>query len=98
MHASHAKRTIRRGSIVLVALLAASLPGAARAQAQAQATQPKPATAATKAANAAVLKALPFSDHADFADASRGLLVRPETLTIRDASGRVVWDLEAYKA
>ena len=58
----------------------------------------KPATAATKAANAAVLKALPFGDKEDFANATRGLVEKPETLTIKDAKGNVVWDLETYKA
>lgn len=57
----------------------------------------KPATAATKAANAAMLKELPFNDKADFEDAQRGLIAKPETLTIKDANGKVVWDLEAYK-
>jgi hypothetical protein len=52
----------------------------------------------TKAANAAVLKSLPFADEADFEDARRGLIAKPETLTIRNAKGDVVWDLESYKA
>lgn len=59
--------------------------------------QGKPATAATRAANAAVLRSLPFQDRADFDDAQRGLIARPERLTITDANGKVVWDLEAYK-
>lgn len=57
----------------------------------------KPATAATKAANAAVLRELPFNDKSTFEDAQRGLIARPDTLTIKDAKGKVVWDLEAYK-
>ena len=57
----------------------------------------KPATAATKAANAAVLKDLPFNDKADFADAHRGFIAAPATLTIKNAQGNVVWDLESYK-
>src|SRR5262245_47678690 len=93
----HARAPRAAGPIlpVLVALLAAAPPASSQAPA---ATAPKPATAATKAASAAVRKALPFADRADFADAERGLLERPETLTIRDAQGRVVWDLESYKA
>jgi alkyl sulfatase BDS1-like metallo-beta-lactamase superfamily hydrolase len=60
--------------------------------------QPKPATAATKAANAAVLKSLPFeTDKKDFEEAQRGLLRKPETLTIKNDKGEVVWDLESYK-
>jgi len=57
----------------------------------------KPATAATKAANEAVLKDLPFADKSDFDDAQRGFIARPDTLTIKNAQGNVVWDLEAYK-
>ena len=50
-------------------------------------------TEATRAANRAVLESLPFGDRQDFEDAQRNLLRRPETLTIRDANGQVVWDL-----
>lgn len=57
----------------------------------------KGATEATKAANQKVLDTLPFNDRADFEDAKRGLLSRPDTLTIKDADGNVVWDLEEYK-
>ena len=57
----------------------------------------KPATEATKAANASVLTELPFNDKADFEDAQRGFIAKPDTLTIKDAKGTVVWDLEAYK-
>src|SRR5262245_54172964 len=60
-------------------------------------TQPKPATEATKAANAAVLKALPFCNKSDFEDAKRGLVARPDKLTIKNDKGDVVWDLEQYK-
>jgi alkyl sulfatase BDS1-like metallo-beta-lactamase superfamily hydrolase len=58
---------------------------------------PKPASEATKAANQKLIDTLPFDDTADFDDAKRGLLVRPDTLTIKDANGTVVWDLEDYK-
>ncbi|WP_234788002.1 MBL fold metallo-hydrolase, partial [Mycolicibacterium setense] len=57
----------------------------------------KGATEATKAANKKVSDSLPFNERSDFEDAQRGLLERPETLTIRDADGNVVWDLEEYK-
>ena len=59
--------------------------------------QPKPATAATQAANAEVARRLPFNDKSDFEDAQRGLIKRPDTLTIKNAEGGVVWDLESYK-
>ncbi|WP_234786535.1 MBL fold metallo-hydrolase [Mycolicibacter sinensis] len=57
----------------------------------------KPATDATKAANNKVLDALPFNDRSDFEDAQHNLIAKPETLTIKDADGKVVWDLESYK-
>ncbi|WP_234791781.1 alkyl/aryl-sulfatase [Mycolicibacterium conceptionense] len=57
----------------------------------------KGATEATKAANKKVADALPFNDKSDFEDARRGLLERPETLTIKNANGDVIWDLEEYK-
>ncbi|MTD93565.1 MBL fold metallo-hydrolase [Hyphomicrobium sp. xq] len=74
------------------ALICALIPIASLAQ-----TQSKPASEATKAANAAVLNSLPFSDKQDFEDAQRGFVARPEKLTIKDAKGNVVWDLEQYK-
>ncbi|MPY23231.1 MBL fold metallo-hydrolase [Shewanella psychropiezotolerans] len=61
------------------------------------ATQSKPASQYTKVANAAVLKALPFSDRQDFEDAQRGFIAKPDTVTIKDSQGNVVWDLEQYK-
>lgn len=60
-------------------------------------TAPKPATAATRAANAEVQRTLPFNDRSDFEDAQRGFIARPDTVTIKDAQGKVVWDLEQYK-
>ena len=60
-------------------------------------TQSKPATEFTKQENAAVLKALPFNDKEDFENAQRGFIAKPETVTIKDAQGNVVWDLEQYK-
>ncbi|MFP3756262.1 hypothetical protein SB751_20445 [Cupriavidus sp. SIMBA_020] len=65
--------------------------------AQPQPVGGKPATAATRAANAAVLNELPFNDRSDFEDAQRGLVAKPDALTIRNAKGDVVWDLEQYK-
>lgn len=59
---------------------------------------PKPASDATKAANRAVQEYLNFNDRDDFANATRGLIDKPATLTIKNAKGDVVWDLETYKA
>ncbi|WP_309261887.1 alkyl/aryl-sulfatase [Lysobacter arvi] len=57
----------------------------------------KPATEATKRANAALAKSLDFNDKQDFEDAERGLIARPDTLTIKGEEGNVVWDMEQYK-
>src|SRR6478672_9955549 len=56
--------------------------------------QPKPATAATKAANRAMEQYLNFNDREDFDNATRGLIGKPDTLTIKGEKGNVVWDLE----
>lgn len=56
---------------------------------------PKPATDATKAVNAAFLKYLPFSDRQDYEDAKKGFIAGLEG-PIKDASGKVVWDLEPF--
>ncbi len=60
-------------------------------------TESKPATKHTKEFNTAVLKALPFNNKQDFEDAQRGFIAKPEVATIKDAEGKVVWDLEQYK-
>lgn len=57
-------------------------------------TSPKPATEATKSANRAIQETLRFDDKADFDDAARGFVAKPDTLIIKDANGRVIWDLE----
>ena len=57
----------------------------------------KPATNATKAANRALAAKLDFADKQDFDDARQGLIEAPPTLTIKNAKGDVVWDLEQYK-
>ena len=57
----------------------------------------KPATEATRLANAALARTLDFSDRQDFEDAERGLIARPDTLTITNDKGHVVWDMEQYK-
>jgi alkyl sulfatase BDS1-like metallo-beta-lactamase superfamily hydrolase len=70
---------------------------ASPARAAEQLVAPKDATQATRAANAEVARTLPFNDKTDFDDAQRGFIARPDTLTIRDAKGNVVWDMESYK-
>jgi alkyl sulfatase BDS1-like metallo-beta-lactamase superfamily hydrolase len=57
---------------------------------------PKEASSSVVAQNEAMLKALPFSDTADFDDAARGFLGTIDNAKISNAQGRVVWSLEAY--
>ena len=61
--------------------------------AQAHDFKPKPASEATKAAHQKVIERLPFENTKDFELASRGLLKRPDQLVIKNAEGRVVWDM-----
>ncbi|MFG0381976.1 alkyl/aryl-sulfatase [Pseudomonas sp. zbq_18] len=82
-------KCLTRGGVA-VALLASAI-------AQAEPQPSKAASAATVAANQAVLDRLPFADKRDFEDAQRGFIAKPDSLTIKDASGKVVWDLESYK-
>src|SRR5947207_13584534 len=57
---------------------------------------PKDASSTVVAQQSAMLNALPFSDTADFDDASRGFLGTLENARIVNAQGRVVWSLEPY--
>ncbi len=52
----------------------------------------------TKTINQQVLQTLRFDDRRDFDDAARGLLLKPQTLTIKDTNDRIVWDLEVYRS
>jgi alkyl sulfatase BDS1-like metallo-beta-lactamase superfamily hydrolase len=76
----------------------ASVLGAAIASVQQQGAPPKPASKATKAANRAMQQYLNFNDKEDFENAARGFIGKPNTLTIKNAQGQPVWDLESYKA
>lgn len=81
-------------ALVLTTLLA----GSGLSTAQQTPVPPKPATAATIAANQSVLKALPFNDKSDFEDAKRGFIAAENTLTLKaDTGGGVAWDLESFK-
>lgn len=89
----HATAFAPRKALGMAALLLCSglitVPGGLKAD---------PATQTTIDANKAVLEKLPFKDRRDFENAARGLLRKPDTLTIMGADGRPVWDLESYKA
>jgi alkyl sulfatase BDS1-like metallo-beta-lactamase superfamily hydrolase len=53
------------------------------------------ASATTTTLNAAVLQHLPFSDRTDFESVSKGLIA-PFKGQVKDASGKVIWDIAAY--
>ncbi len=53
-------------------------------------------TAATIAANRAVLELLPFADDQDFIDAQRGFIAAPDTLAVAGPTGELIWDTESY--
>jgi linear primary-alkylsulfatase len=57
---------------------------------------PEDATAVTRAQNRALLDALPLWDTQDFDDARRGFLATLPEVVIRNAQGRVVWNLGEY--
>ncbi|MBQ0927488.1 alkyl/aryl-sulfatase [Saccharopolyspora endophytica] len=59
-------------------------------------TGSQPARPAIAAGNAAVREMFPFDDTRDLDDARRGFLGTAEDPLIRDSSGTVVWDLDAY--
>jgi alkyl sulfatase BDS1-like metallo-beta-lactamase superfamily hydrolase len=57
----------------------------------------KPATEATKAANAAVLKELPFNNKQAFEDSKRGFIAPLENGgLVKNAKGDIVWDLPKF--
>jgi alkyl sulfatase BDS1-like metallo-beta-lactamase superfamily hydrolase len=58
--------------------------------------RPKDASASVIAQNAAMLKALPFADTADFDDAARGFFGTIENAEITSSQGRAVWSLKPY--
>ena len=58
--------------------------------------QPKPATPATEAANAAMQQATAAFDKRDFDDATRGKLAELSDPLVKAADGRVVWDTRRF--
>jgi alkyl sulfatase BDS1-like metallo-beta-lactamase superfamily hydrolase len=65
------------------------------AQSVSAANEPVAASAQTAASNTAVLQQLPFSDRTDYESVSKGLIA-PFKGQIKDASGKVIWDVQAY--
>jgi alkyl sulfatase BDS1-like metallo-beta-lactamase superfamily hydrolase len=56
----------------------------------------KDATDATKAANAALLNELPFSDRSDFENARRGFIAPLPTELIKGQAGNTIWNPQQY--
>ena len=90
-------RTKEYKKMTRIRLISATIATLGVATATLAATPSKPATPFTKQANLQVLQELPFADKQDFADAQRGLIAKEDVVTIKDAKGNVVWDLEQYK-
>lgn len=59
-------------------------------------TEMKPASVHTAQANAAVYDLLDFTDKREYENAVRGLIDAPETLTLKNAQGDVIWSQDAY--
>src|SRR5262245_14213108 len=59
--------------------------------------QPKDAEPASRAANAAVLKILPFADRRDFEDARHGFVATLPDGRIAGADATPVWDMKRYE-
>lgn len=83
----------RLSAIAILAVLEATATVDANAAA---ADARKDATAATKAANSALLNELPFSDKTDFENAHKGLLAPLPSAMIKDDSGGLIWDPNKY--
>nr|WP_218583523.1 MBL fold metallo-hydrolase [Pseudomonas sp. C1C7] len=62
----------------------------------AEAEKPKPASEATKAANNALLKELPFNDKTSFELAHKGFIAPLPSTVIKGGSGNVIWDPAKY--
>jgi alkyl sulfatase BDS1-like metallo-beta-lactamase superfamily hydrolase len=77
-------------------LIIAFLAAIGRTQPALAAEAPKEPTPATKAANAAVLKALPFNGKQSFDDAQRGLVAPLYEEIIKTQDGRPVWNPKQY--
>jgi alkyl sulfatase BDS1-like metallo-beta-lactamase superfamily hydrolase len=75
--------------------LLACLITACLAQTVVAADAPVAVSPQTKASNAAVLQQLPFTDRTDYESVSKGLIA-PFKGQVKDASGKVIWDIQAY--
>ncbi len=79
------------------ALLLAASSAIAQAPAQIPAQQPKDATAATRAAQQALLGTLPMADKQSFDDAARGFIEALGERVVAGSGPRPVWTLKGYE-
>ena len=84
---------LKRGRLASATLAALFFATASSAWAQ---QAPKPAEDATKQANAALLKELPFSDKTSFELAHKGFIAPLPAAMIKGAQGNLVWDPTKY--
>ncbi|MFC9664752.1 alkyl/aryl-sulfatase [Nocardia sp. NPDC127606] len=59
-------------------------------------TSQQEASASVEADNETLLRSLPFEDTQDFADAERGFVAALTPGVVKNAAGKVVWDIDAY--
>ncbi|HXJ19079.1 MAG TPA: alkyl sulfatase dimerization domain-containing protein [Polyangia bacterium] len=84
------------GLVLASVLLAGGCSPSARGETGATGAAPQPASDVTRRAQSEQLRTAPFSDKRDFANARRGLIAPlPNDGVIKDASGKVVWNLKA---
>lgn len=77
----------------IIGIVTASLAHAAAAQTQ---ELRKDATDATKQANSALLRQLPFSDNSDFDAANKGFVAALPTEMIKGSAGNAIWNPQQY--
>ena len=106
LHRLETRSSLEHGVILGVLLSRTSFPpvwgGAGKAkevagEAGEKGTDPKPATTATKQANANFAKTLPFADKRDFELAKRGKIADlPDGGVVKNDKGQIVWDPRTY--
>ena len=88
---------MRYGHLFLSLVLTVGLGQRVVAQPDGATDTPKPASEATRKANAAVLEELPFSNKQAFEDSKRGFLAPLEDKgVVKNAKGDIIWDLPKF--
>ena len=83
-------------NLVLKTLISLAAFGACALPCQQVSAQSKDAEPATRAANEAFVKSLPFSDRADFDDVKRGFIATLPDGVIAGPGGKPAWDTKPY--